>query len=123
MTFLSPYTLLKLCVCAHLVVCRSLLPHGLYVACQAPLSKTFSKEEYWSGLSFPTPGDLPHPGILPLLHLLHWQADYLPLAPPGKPQQQICMQVLENIWKESKELMLLQHTFIPVDLFIFLGIK
>ena len=109
--FLSPYTLLKLCVCAHSVVCRSLQPHGLYVACQEPLSKKFSKEEYWSGLSFPIPGDLPHRGMPPLLHLLHWQADSLPLAPLGKPQQQICMQVLENIWKESKELMLLQQCF------------
>ena len=33
------------------------------VACQAPLSVQFSKQEYWSGLPFPTPGDLPHPGI------------------------------------------------------------
>ena len=33
------------------------------VACQAPLSMEFSKQEYWSGLPFPTPGDLPNPGI------------------------------------------------------------
>ena len=33
------------------------------VACQAPLSKEFSRQEYWSGLPFPTPGDLPDPGI------------------------------------------------------------
>ena len=35
------------------------------VACQAPLSKGFSRQEYWSGLSFPSPGDLPGPGIKP----------------------------------------------------------
>ena len=35
-----------------------------------------------SGLSFPTPGDLPNPG---LLSLLHWQAGCLPQVPPGKP--------------------------------------
>ena len=35
------------------------------VACQAPLSMGFSKQEYWSGLSFPAPGDLPNPGIEP----------------------------------------------------------
>ena len=33
------------------------------VACQAPLSMEFSGQEYWSGLPFPTPGNLPHPGI------------------------------------------------------------
>ena len=32
---------------------------------QAPLSMGFSRQEYWSGLSFPLPGDLPHPGIKP----------------------------------------------------------
>ena len=44
-------------------------------------------KEYWGGLPFPPRGDLPNPGINPhLLHLLHWQADSLPLAPPGKPR-------------------------------------
>ena len=39
------------------------------VACQAPLSLGFSREEYWSGLPFPPLGDLPHPGMQPgLLH-------------------------------------------------------
>ena len=33
------------------------------VAHQAPLSMGFSRQEYWSGLPFPTPGDLPNPGI------------------------------------------------------------
>ena len=33
------------------------------VACQAPPSMGFSRQEYWSGLSFPSPGDLPDPGI------------------------------------------------------------
>ena len=35
------------------------------VACQAPLSTGFSRQEWWSGLPFPTPGDLPDPGIKP----------------------------------------------------------
>ena len=35
------------------------------VACQAPLSILFSRLEYWSGYLFPSPGDLPHPGIKP----------------------------------------------------------
>ena len=41
----------------------SLGPHELYVACKAPLSMGFSRQEYWSGLPFPTLGNLPDPGI------------------------------------------------------------
>ena len=49
----------------------------------APLSMEYSRQEYWSGLPFPAPGDLPKPGIKPhLLHLLHCQADSLPLQKP-----------------------------------------
>ena len=33
------------------------------VACQAPLSMEFSRQEYWSGVPFPSPGDIPNPGI------------------------------------------------------------
>ena len=40
----------------------SLQPHEL-VACQAPLSMGFSRQEYWSGLLHPPPGDIPNPGI------------------------------------------------------------
>ena len=44
------------------------------------------EQEYWSGLPFPTPGDLPNPRIEHhLLCLLQWQVDSLPLVPPGKP--------------------------------------
>ena len=56
------------------------------VAHQAPLSKGFSGQEYWSGLPCPLPGDLTNPGIKPeSLSFLHWQADSLPLVTPGKP--------------------------------------
>ena len=44
----------------------------------------FSRQEYWSGLPFPSPGDLPDPGIEAGLPEL--QADALPSEPPGKPQ-------------------------------------
>ena len=55
------------------------------VACQAPLSLGFSRQEYWSGLPFPPPGDLLVPGIeLMSLSCLHQQAVYLPRVPPGK---------------------------------------
>ena len=53
------------------------------VAYQAPQSMEFSRQEYWSGLPFPSPGDLPNPGIEPRPPTL--QADTLPSEPPGKP--------------------------------------
>ena len=53
------------------------------VARQAPLSMGFSRQEYWSGLPFPFPGDLPNPGIEPGSPTL--QADALSSEPPGKP--------------------------------------
>ena len=55
------------------VVSDSLRPHGLTVACQAPLSMEFSRQEYWSWLPFPSAGDLPNPGIEPRSPVL--QAD------------------------------------------------
>ena len=56
------------------------------VALQAPLSMGFFRQEYWSGLPCPPPGDLPDPGIEPAsLNLLHWQTP-LPRAPPAKPE-------------------------------------
>ena len=53
------------------------------VAYQAPLSMGFSRQEYWSGLPFPSPGDLPDPGIEPRSPAL--EADALTSEPPGKP--------------------------------------
>ena len=52
------------CVLSHLVMSDSSWPHKI-VAHQAPLSMEFSKQEYWGGLPFPSPGDLPEPGIEP----------------------------------------------------------
>ena len=53
------------------------------VARQAPLSMGFSGQVYWSGLPFPSPEDLPNPGIEPGSPAL--QADSLLSKPPGKP--------------------------------------
>ena len=53
------------------------------VAYQASPSMGFSRQEYWSGLPFPSPGDLPYPGIEPRSATL--QADALSSEPPGKP--------------------------------------
>ena len=54
------------------------------VACQALLCMGFSRQEYWSGLPFPSPGELPDTGIESRSPEL--QADSLPSEPPGKPQ-------------------------------------
>ena len=51
---------------------------------QTPPSMGFSRQEYWSGLPFPSPGDLPKPGIEPRSPA--FQADALTSEPPGKPK-------------------------------------
>ena len=53
------------------------------IAHQAPLSMGFPRQEYWNGLPFPSPGDLPDPGIEPRSPAL--KANALTLEPPGKP--------------------------------------
>ena len=53
------------------------------VACQAPLSMEFSRQKYWSGFPFPSPGDLPNTGVEPGSPVL--EADSLLSEPPGKP--------------------------------------
>ena len=55
------------------------------VAHQAPLSKEFSRQQYWGGLPFPSPGDFPNPGIEPGSPAL--QADSLPSEPPRQCPQ------------------------------------
>ena len=52
------------------------------VALQTPLSMGFPRQEYWGGLPFPSPGDLPDPGIEPGSPAL--QVNSLPTEPPGK---------------------------------------
>ena len=75
-------------------VCWLLSRAGLFatpwtVACQASLSMGFSRQEYWSGLPFPSPGALPNPGIKPEFPAL--QADSLPSEPQGSPSPQKCI--------------------------------
>ena len=54
-----------------------------FVVCLAPWSMEFSRQEYWSGLPFPSPGDRPNSGTEPRSPAL--QADSLPSEPKGKP--------------------------------------
>ena len=78
------------------------------VACQAPLSVGFSRQEYCSGLPCPPPGDLPKPGIEPRSSPM--QADSLPSELSGKPQSRMpankCRQKMEigstTMWPKSE---------------------
>ena len=54
---------LNMCVCVHALSCFSCVRLFATVALQAPLSKGFSRQQYWSGLPWPLPGDLPDPGV------------------------------------------------------------
>ena len=70
------------------------------VAHQAPLSMEFSRQEYWSGLLFPFPGDLPDPGIEPyLLCLLRLQVESLPQSHLRSPSR--CILVPKSIWTQN----------------------
>ena len=64
------------------------------VAHQAPLSMGFSRQEYWSGLPFPSPGNLPYPGIEPGSPVL--QADSLLTELQGSPYSAFSSHGLEN---------------------------
>ena len=89
-----------MCVCIYMLSCFGhvqrfatlwLVAHQGYVKpspgrCPpSPLSMGFSRQEYWSGFSFPSPGDLPDSGIEPMSPVL--QADSLLFESPGKPLQ------------------------------------
>ena len=77
---------MALCMCA-----QSLSPVGLFVtpctvACQVALSVEFFRQEYWSGLPFPTSRDLPDPGIKPMsLATPALTGGFFTTEPPGKP--------------------------------------
>ena len=89
------------------------------VTCQAPLSMGFSRQEQWTGLLCPPPGDLPNAEIEPMsLSLLHWQVGSLPLAPPGKP---IYIYIHICIHTHTHICILLQILFILLWNFISLG--
>ena len=51
------------------------------VTCQAPLSMGFSRQEFWSELSFPSPGDLPDQGMEPMSPISSMQVDSSPTEP------------------------------------------
>ena len=70
------------CMYAHSLSHAQLFVTPWLIAHQVSLSMEFSKQEYWSGLPFPTPGNLPNPGIKP--GSLALEAGSLTSEPPGK---------------------------------------
>ena len=75
--------------CCYLLVTKLCLAVPWTAAHQAPLSLGFSRQEYWAGLPFPSPGDLPHPGIEPVSPAL--AGIFFTTQPPGKPWE-VCRQ-------------------------------
>ena len=79
--------------------CAQLFATPWTVAYQALPTMVFSRQEYWSGLPFPSPGNLPDPGIEPRSPAL--QAGALPSEPPGKTKKR--PQIVKTIlWKKKK---------------------
>ena len=76
------------------------------IACQAPPSMEFSRQGYWNELPFPSPGDLPHPGIEPGSPTL--QADSLQSEPPGKHHALTHLIYLWNVYWTSIECQVLR---------------
>ena len=91
------------------------------IACQVPLSMEFSKQEYWRGLPFPSPGDLPNPGIKPRSPAL--QADSLPAELPEKPcishrccLPHMCACQVPSVRSDSVTLWTVAHTMVQKNL-------
>ena len=73
----------SICVCAQSLSCVPLFVIPWTVAHWAPVSMEFSRQEYWSGLPFPSPGDLPNPGFKPTCPTL--AGGFFTTEPPEKP--------------------------------------
>ena len=72
----------SLCCCCLLAKSCLTLWTPWTIACQAPLSMGFPRQEYWSRLPYPSPGDLPNPGIKPMHPAL--ACGFFMTKPPGK---------------------------------------
>ena len=92
----------QVCVLSHFI--RFWLSAALWtVAHQAPLSMGFARREYWSGLPFPTPGGLPHPGMEPRSPTSpEWAGGLFTTLPPGKPNYYLYLRVNTKVqWDHS----------------------
>ena len=83
------------------------------VACQAPLSTGFPRQEYWNGLPFPSPGDLSDPGLEPASPAL--AGDSLPLSHLGSPLIQLVSVIAAFVFLRNY---VLAHALVPLHLLL-----
>ena len=69
------------------------------IAYQAPLFMGFSRQQYWSGLPFPSPGGLPDPGVEPMSPAL--QEDTLLSEPVRKPKKSVKLPIKRQLWPKK----------------------
>ena len=69
------------------------------IAHKAPLSMGFPRQEYWGGLPFPSPGDLPDPGIKPASPI--FAGGFFTTEPPGKPHRKFNQTVIQKMYEEK----------------------
>ena len=100
------------CTCCCLIskLCLILLWPDGPVGCQAPLSMAFPRQEYWSGLLFPSPGYLSSPRIKPVSPTL--AGGFFTTEPSGKPN---------SIWFVTNDWLYLIYTSLPTLKFLFRG--
>ena len=78
------------CVCVYALTCSAVsdsFAAPWTVAHHVPMSMEIFRQKCWNELLFSPPGDLADSAIKPKSSLLHWQVDFLPLAPPGKTDE------------------------------------
>ena len=90
------------CYCLVAILVANYFVTPWTVTCQTPLPTSFPRQEYWSGLPFPSPGDLPNPGIEPGSPAL--EADALPSEPPGKSKGRRKTPLTEKVSKNVEDI-------------------
>ena len=104
-----------MCVCAKSLQLCTTLCNPMDVTRQAPLSVGFSRQEYWSKLTFPPPGDLPNPGIKSASPAL--AGGFFTTKPPGKPLNAKYFVLNQNLMKISIPLTRVRFWFFPPSVF------
>ena len=91
------------------------------VACQAPLSMAFPRQEYWCGLPFPPPGHLPDPGIEPVSPALAGR--FFPTKSPGKPSDTHILPWKGVWWLKKKKIVVIVPKLLSVIVVLFILIN
>ena len=95
-----------------------------YIAHQAPLSMGFPRQQYWSELPFPSPGDLPNPGIKAASpESLALAGRFSTIVPPGKPLVMIRSNIINKLkshhWKRGEKARKKQNLCVCVHIWVF----